>query len=283
MVAIRVVAVSLTNGPVHALGFSTVQNKPAYAIASVDSALLLAVLLRQEGPLRVTEAARRLGVSASTAHRLLGMLVYRDFAVQLGDRRYAAGPVWLAAPRHPGPTTQLRELALPHLRRLVALTRETANLLVLDGDLVRFVATVECDQVLRVGDRTGRSLPARLASGGRALLAQKAGEELAKTHPDLAAPEREGLARELAGVRRLGFAINRELTEEGLTAVGVAIPHPDAGDPSPLRAALSVSMPTARFSERRLTSLVSSLLTAARAVAADIPSPAPPTLPGHHT
>ena len=51
------------------------KNRPAYAIASVDSALLLATVLQQEGPLRVTDVATRLGVSASTAHRLLGMLV----------------------------------------------------------------------------------------------------------------------------------------------------------------------------------------------------------------
>jgi IclR family acetate operon transcriptional repressor len=247
-----------------------VQNKPTYAITSVDSALLLAVLLRQEGPLRVTDAARRLGVSVSTAHRLLGMLVYRDFAVQLGDRRYAAGPVWLAAPSHPGPTIHLRELALPHLQRLVATTRETANLLVLDGDLVRFVATVECDQVLRVGDRTGRSLPARLASGGRALLADLSTDELGEMHPGLPVHEREALTRELDGVRRLGFAINRELTEEGLTAVGVAIPQGEPDGSPPVRAALSVSMPTARFHEQQLARLVSSLLAAARGVGADI-------------
>ena len=58
------------------------KNRPPYAIASVDSALLLATLLQHEGPMRVTDAAERLGVSASTAHRLLGMLVYRDFAEQ---------------------------------------------------------------------------------------------------------------------------------------------------------------------------------------------------------
>ena len=58
------------------------RNKPAYAIESVDHALHLAQLLQQEGPLRVTDAAGRLGVSVSTAHRLLAMLVYRDFAEQ---------------------------------------------------------------------------------------------------------------------------------------------------------------------------------------------------------
>jgi hypothetical protein len=77
--------------PQEGIGSSTLKNKPAYAIASVYSALSLASLLQQEGAMRVTDVAARLGVSVSTAHRLLGMLVYRDFAEQLPDRRYAAG------------------------------------------------------------------------------------------------------------------------------------------------------------------------------------------------
>src|SRR5436309_113375 len=84
--------------PQTGIAFSAVKNRPAYAIASVDSALLLASLLQQEGPMRVTDAAGRLGVSVSTAHRLLGMLVYRDFAEQLPDRRYGPGTVLRRGP-----------------------------------------------------------------------------------------------------------------------------------------------------------------------------------------
>ncbi|HET6392657.1 MAG TPA: hypothetical protein VFG13_07550, partial [Blastococcus sp.] len=42
------------------------KNRPAYAIASVDSALLLASLLQQEGAMRVTDVAVRLGVSVAS-------------------------------------------------------------------------------------------------------------------------------------------------------------------------------------------------------------------------
>lgn len=62
-----------------------------YAIAAVDHALRLALLLQQEGPMRISDVAIRLEVSASTAHRLLAMLVYRGFAEQLPDRRYKGG------------------------------------------------------------------------------------------------------------------------------------------------------------------------------------------------
>src|SRR3954469_21009932 len=86
------------------IAFSAVKNRPPYAIASVDAALLLATLLQQEGPMRITDAAERLGVSRSTAHRLLGMLVYRDFAEQLPDRRYGPGPLMRGGrlPQEPG-------------------------------------------------------------------------------------------------------------------------------------------------------------------------------------
>ena len=155
------------------IAFSAVKNKPPYAIASVDSALLLATLLQQEGPMRVTDAAERLGVSVSTAHRLLGMLVYRDFAEQLPDRRYGPGRLMRHGPAPQAPVARLREVALPYLRGLVDELGETANLMVLAGADVRFVATVESDQVLRVGDRTGRALPAHLSSGGKAVLAAR--------------------------------------------------------------------------------------------------------------
>ena len=68
------------------------KNRPPYAITSVDHALRLAQVLQREGELTVSEAAERLGVARSTAHRLLAMLVYRDFAEQGPDRRYRAGP-----------------------------------------------------------------------------------------------------------------------------------------------------------------------------------------------
>ena len=66
---------------------------PPYAIASVDHALRAAAMLQLEDGLTVSQVAERLGVARSTAHRLLAMLVYRDFAVQDEDRVYRAGPV----------------------------------------------------------------------------------------------------------------------------------------------------------------------------------------------
>lgn len=244
------------------------RNKPAYTIESVDHALRLAVLLQQEGPLGVTEAAQRLGVARSTAHRLLATLVYREFAVQGGDRRYAAGPV-LRAPAGRGSVPDLRELALPHLRELVRRCGETVNLTVPHGTDVRFVASVECDQVLRVGDRAGRLLPARLTSGGLAVLSARDGLDPEPYCADAA--EVAALRRDVRRVRRQGFAVNDQRTEAGVTAIGRAL-RDTAGAPV---AAVSIAMPTARYDRARLPEWVAQLTatTAAieRAVALDTP------------
>jgi IclR family acetate operon transcriptional repressor len=243
-----------------------VKNKPPYAITSVDSALLLATLLQQEGPMRVTDAAERLGVSVSTAHRLLGMLVYRDFAEQLPDRRYGPGPLMRGGPLPPEPVARLREAALPHLRRLVDELGETVNLMVLAGADVRFVATVECGHVLRVGDRTGRTLPAHLSSGGKAVLAGLPPVELGAALGGLDEDAVSRLRRELATVRRRGFAVNDQETEAGLTAVGVALPL-GAGVPP---AALSLAMPSVRCSRDRLPEWGTALAAAASAIGGDL-------------
>jgi IclR family transcriptional regulator, acetate operon repressor len=44
------------------------KNKPSYALESVDNALLLVQMLRDQGRLRVRQAAEDLGIALSTAH-----------------------------------------------------------------------------------------------------------------------------------------------------------------------------------------------------------------------
>jgi len=244
-----------------------VKNKPAYGIESVDHALHLATILQQEGPLRLSEAAERLGVARSTAHRLLAMLVYRDFAEQDEDRRYVAGPV-LRKPTVAEPVADLRRIALPHLENLTERTRESSNLIVVLGDQARFVATAECDQVLRVGDREGRMLPAHLASGGRAVLAMLDAESIRNLygHAESEVDDVESLVRDLRRVRRQGFALNDQRTEVGLTAIGCGI----AGSAGAVPAGLSLAMPTARFRRDRLPEWVGHLTATAENIARDL-------------
>ena len=57
-------------------------NPPMYPIESVDNALQLLLLFREQSSLRVADASRTLGVAPSTAHRLISMLQYHGFVTQ---------------------------------------------------------------------------------------------------------------------------------------------------------------------------------------------------------
>ena len=249
------------------------KNVPSYAIASVDHALQLATALQVEGSLSVSEAAERLGVARSTAHRLLAMLVYRDFAAQDGARRYVAGPVLSLAAHSQSRTALLRSIAMPHLEALMERVNETANLQILAGDHVRIIASVECSQALRVSDREGMVFPAHLASGGKLMLADLPDSQLEAFYAEEKWADRPGerpdlevLRRELRAARERGFAINAGRTETGLTAIGRAL-RPDG---QRAEAALSVSMPTVRFSEEKLPQLVTALALTARDIEQDL-------------
>lgn len=232
------------------------QNKPSYTVTSVDNALHLATILQREGPMRLTDAAARLGVAESTAHRLLATLAYRGFVVQDQDRRYRAGPVLTEVVRSDAPVEALRRAAMPRLHLLTDRVGESTNLMVRAGRLVRIVATVEGEHVLRVGDRAGRELPADRSSGGLALLADLPVDQLAQVYAGADPPVDLGrLRRHLAGVRRRGYALNRGLTEVGVTAVGMAVRD---GDGTAV-GAISVAMPTMRCSAEVVEQVVAAL------------------------
>jgi DNA-binding IclR family transcriptional regulator len=245
---------------------------PAYAIASVDHALRLATILQLEGNLTVAEAAERLGVARSTAHRLLQMLVYRDFAVQHPGRQYGAGPVLELAEHSRSATSLLRSAALPHMELLVQAVGESANLTIRTGVEARFIVSVESAQVLRVGSREGMVFPAHRLSGGLLLLAELSADELGQAYESRSdanatdQPDLPKLRAELARIQKQGFAVNQGRSERGVVAVGV--PVRDANGKA--LAGLSVSIPSVRYDRQQLPSLVATLRMAADRIEADL-------------
>lgn len=230
--------------------------RPTYAIDSVDSALRLLQILHRDGELRVTSAARELGVAPSTAHRLLAMLVYRGFAVQQPDRSYRLGPpVGLDSGEQEW--KRLVEVCRPHMVRLCAATQESVNLMRRDGPNVLFLESVESSQVLRVGSRTGTLMPARVTSGGLALLSRLDRDEIASLYPELTndADGLSSLLSQLSTTRRLGYGLNHQASEVGVTAIGAAVL--DAyGVPV---CAVTIAAPVARYRKAQVTRLFPAL------------------------
>jgi DNA-binding IclR family transcriptional regulator len=232
---------------------------PRHPVNSVDHALQLLLLLRDEPDLRVTAAAERLGFSPSTAHRLLSTLEHRGFVTQdRMTRAYRVGPALIELGISSTRSIDLREISEPYLRAAVTRLGETVNLLVRQDDSVRFVAGFEADQRIRTHVLTGTLLPAYATSGGKVLLAELPRETLRALYP-------RGLRRftphtktftqlvdELALVLMRGYAINDEESVEGLCAL--AVPLRDRGGNT--IAAVAMSAPSARMSPARVREIV---------------------------
>jgi IclR family transcriptional regulator, acetate operon repressor len=233
--------------------------RPAYPITSVDNALRLLALFREREKVRLSDAREHLGVAHSTAHRLLAMLAYHGFVRQDKDSRvYLPGPalveIGLAAVRH----MDIRRHARPVLEELAGRYGETAHLSVLEAGKVRYLDAVESSRALRVAARTGTALAANCTASGKAMLAALPAPELAALFPDgpgaPALPALTGhsitsrgqLEDELAVVRKRGFALNHEESEDGVASVAVAVL--DGRRSAPV-AALSVSAPVSRLAD----------------------------------
>lgn len=243
------------------------KNAPTYLIESVDNALRLLLILHRDGSVRVSTAAEELQVARSTAHRLLAMLAYRGFVVQDADRSYLPGAqLSLLASGATG--VALPAVARPHLQALSKLVGETVNLMTLTGASVRFLESAEGTEVLRVGSRQGVSLPARLTSGGKVLLADLSEAELLRRHPELAAdgPELAKLLKQLKLTRRRGYGFNGGETEPGVVAIAVGIRDGQAN----LIGALSIASPTVRYRGAQISTLLPPLRAAAEHIRRDL-------------
>lgn len=237
-------------------------------VQSVTRTLDLLETLGREGALGVVELAARVGLAQGTAHRLLTTLAERGYVRQDGERRYHLG---LAATRLADRAQrELTVLAMPHLRALVDEVGETANLAVLDGGAMTYVAQAPSPHTLRIFAEVGRQVPIHSTAVGKAVLAGLPAQEAQHLIAGFAWEARtphtlmtaEDLATEVASVTAQGYAVDEQEQEIGVRCVAVALPSAD------LHAAISVSGPAERFIPEAAVAAARHVRAAADAVGA---------------
>lgn len=242
------------------------ERKERPPVHSVHRALALVKLILDEGSVGVTEAARALGVNPSTAYRLLGTLVLQGFAARGADKRYVVGPV-LRLPHAAYPAPSLAMRLRPFLEKLFDRTGETVHVATLAGTQVQHIDGIEATaHSLRFGLRVGVWLPAHLTAAGKALLAELSDEEVdARYQMALAGPrgrrirvDLASLHEQLEDVRDTRIGWNFEESEPGIAALAIA-----TGDLSGQRAAISISIPIARFTRDKGQRLAAELVRVA--------------------
>jgi DNA-binding IclR family transcriptional regulator len=263
---------------------------PAYRIESVDKALRLLHMFREQPRWTVTEVSDALGVVPSTAHRLLAMLQLHEFVHQEpGSKAYVAGRALVVIGLAALSQLAVRDAARADIEALSRELRETIHLIVLQGSRTLIVDAVEGDQVVRVGARIGGSAPPNCVSAGKVLLARMTDRQVAALVGPDPLPTRTSrsigtlaqLTADLNRVRQRGYATNFD--EHELGATGIAVPIPVPPDITP--AAITVNAPSARVPADRIHDIVDAATAAAARIAAKLDPPAapPPHAPARRT
>lgn len=221
---------------------------------------LLERLSASPGGLALSELAEQADLAPSTTHRLLQALQGQGFVTQ--DSELGVWKIDVKTFRIGNSFLEARDFVAtsrPFLRRLTALTGETANLGIRDDGTAVFLAQSESSQMMRMITRLGSRAPLHASGVGKALMAWLPDDELERvlaerglarvTENTLHTPE--SLRAGLAEIRRQGFACDREEHAIGLHCVAACI-HDEHGIPL---AAISVSGPVARIPEARLLEL----------------------------
>ena len=244
-------------------------------VQSIERAFeLLELMTDAGGEIGISQLAETSGLPLPTIHRLMRTLVHLGYVRQEASRRYALGPRLIRL----GETSSrlLGTWARPHLARLVDAIGETANMAMLDGDEVVYVAQGPSRHSMRMFTEVGRRVLPHGTAVGKALLAQlpesRVAEALGRTgmpaHTEHTITTPAALFRQLHTVRELGYAVDDGEQELGVRCVAVPVPG------APTMTAISISGPAARVTEARNDEVVPVLkasateLAAARAVTA---------------
>ncbi|HWH97187.1 MAG TPA: IclR family transcriptional regulator [Pseudolysinimonas sp.] len=248
--------------------------EPSGGVQSVGRAFLLLETLKDHGgQAGLSELAAASSLSLPTIHRLLRTLVELGYVRQLPSRRYSLGPALI--PLGEQTTRLLGTWALPVLERLEQAAHETANLALLDGDMVVYVAQVPSRHQMRMFTEVGRRVLPHSTGVGKALLAGLPTDQVIGIVRRTGMPrftantigDEEQLLADLAEIRERGYSIDEGEQEVGVRCFAIAIPG--AVTPS----AVSVSGPSARITLESAEWMLPALRTAALELADALRTP----------
>ncbi len=243
----------------------------AGTVQSIERAFgLLETMADHGGTMGLSQLAQKTSLPLPTIHRLLRTLVDLGYLRQDAGRQYVLAPRLIRLGESSG--ALLGVWARPHLDRLATELGESANLAMLDGDLVVYVAQAQSRRAMRMFTEVGRRVLPHCTAVGKAMLARMPPEQVGDllrrtgmpTHTEHTLTDPTAFAAALAAVREQGYAVDDEEQEHGVRCVAVALPD------GPSRLALSVSGPATRMTPEVVERAVPLLRQAAVELARDL-------------
>ncbi|MBX9472327.1 IclR family transcriptional regulator [Microcella sp.] len=247
---------------------------PIAGTQSLDRALemLITIAASPQPGMTLAACSAVLQHSKATTHRVLRTLVARDFLSYDDDLQvYSLGVANLRLGSEYLRRIDLRRVALPAMRELVAETRDTAHLATISGSDVIYIEVVDSPEPVRIFSRVGDAVPAFATAVGKAILAWTSADTLDERLPETLVARtantitsRSLLIDNLALARERGFAVDNMENREGIR--GCAAPIFDHNDT--VIGAVSIAGPAAKVPEQNDSALGKSVVATAQAISA---------------
>ena len=214
--------------------------------------VLEALTKNPRNPPSLEEITHAVGLAKTTVYRLLNTMKEIGYVEQISPNGgYVLSQKFFELSRPAVPHQYLMPLARTWLERLSLRTGGTASLGVLDQGSLLYLAVIESQHPYLYAMKPGDYYYAHATAMGKCLLAYLSEEEVDEvirahglprlTHNTITTGTE--LLKQLAKVKKDGFAINVEENADGVMCVGAPIWGPDA---KPM-AALSISAPSVRM------------------------------------
>jgi DNA-binding IclR family transcriptional regulator len=233
---------------------------------------LIGTLAHSAEPRGISDLARELELTKSNVHRLLETLRAIGYVNRNENGTYTLSlEIWRLGIEVIS-RLDIKDIALPYLEALTRDTGETARLTIFVNDQGVCIQQVQSSNPVGVMTQVGGTLIAYCSATGKALLAYQPDEVVARIAASLVrftpktVVSATELDRELAHIRRCGYAINRGEWRE--TVSGVAAPVWNGE--RQVVAAIGVSGPVARLSMTRLKRLGPQIRAAALRLSSEL-------------
>jgi DNA-binding IclR family transcriptional regulator len=238
-------------------------------IQSVARAMsILEHLAYAKGDTGITAIAKAVSLHKSTCFGLLHTLQSLGYVTQDKEKGgYSLAVKVFELGQRYMTNLDLRYLAQPHLIALSEESRETVHLVLREGLHVVYIDKIEGPHAMSIVSQVGQRARLHCTGVGKAILAF-----MTQAEQDAALPEtlesltehtitdKQKLFAHLADIRNAGLSMDNQEIELGLRCIAAPVFNAN-GVPA---AAISISAPTTRLTEKRTQTLSSSLKNAAR-------------------
>lgn len=258
---------------------------------SLQKVLDIIDTIAELGSAGIRELSSITGYPPATIHRIASTLIKRRYLTQDPvTKTYALSLRFLELGTRVREGFNLASIARPHLERLMAKTKENANLAVRDGDEVVYLDHVRGNHMLQLFTRLGARVPLYTTGVGKMFLSQWSESELSeyfervdlKPHTPNTLVDKDMLLKELSQVRYRGFAVDNEEMEEGVRCVA-ALVYDHNQRPA---AAVSISGASVRITPDKIAALGEEVkgcaLAISRALGFHLPAEEQRKEVGHH-